>query len=556
MNWFRYILIFGLFICVQNVHALLSLESAILGDLTEKISSDGDALKYIFNSENYYDQKDAKSSKLYKERISFYRGFYEEGKNLINYCKSPRTVKYNSDWEKAQVKRATAATLQYSILDLLSKALPLYAKYFEFTDEEFFNFSDILVSNSCSNNLSIISKKTLKKNMLYYFTKESGYKLPSVDDNPLFSEDLNKIISPREARENEFQMALNLFTSACSWSGSSAEFGLMTPLFKNPMIYSFIVRQLTGFEFEWIPTLNKIQKKPFLNSLTVWCENLICRRVDPNSFRKKVFRMIGSENLETDLKNLYCEEILAMDYDLAATLDDDIKTEMKRRSFEDENYLSSYYVSLITGIPDFMVGVKNYSKLQDVFRSGMDIFWSRWAKEQLDQKVRPIYFEEPLKLEIIKNKNTFNSYDTEFKVVMDLSLGEFDRLLEDHGKLKSVFNIYLSKELVIYLRKELMLLDPRNKEQYAEIKNRLKLNIEKPIKELEKRYVIKPWNGNLNDFVAEEILEQIMLKEGKAIRQLLDKKVKIELIFNYGVFALKSIKHQRDVMLFNDKIKK
>jgi hypothetical protein len=62
--------------------------------------------------------------------------------------------------------KTVIATLQYIALDLTSRAIPQYAKYFEFNREEYVNMVDGLVGNYCSSNISVISKKELRNNLI------------------------------------------------------------------------------------------------------------------------------------------------------------------------------------------------------------------------------------------------------------------------------------------------------------------------------------------------------------------------------------------------------
>lgn len=542
-------LIYSLMIFVaylpQNSHALLSLESAVLGNFSDKFTKDKDPLDYIFQREQ---NLSGLSNRDYREKLSLYRGFYEEGKNLVNQCKRPYELRYASLWEKSQVKRAFGATMQYFTLDIVSRSLPQYAKYFEFSEEDYTHLVDGIIQSSCSNNISIISKKTLRNNFLLRFKNDSDFRLPSIVGNPLFADNLQELQPTKNTMEIEFKYVTELFRSACAWSGSSEDFGLMTPLLKNPMLFSFIVRQLEGQELEWKSATNSLQKKKTDKVLNVWCENLICRRVTPQKFKLNVYRMIGSDNLSEDLKKLYCEEFQAMDYDLKATKDVALVKKMKARGFEEENFLSSTLIALITGVPDFISRAKSFSELDDIFRSSLDSTWLNWAKNQMENIKREVYFEEPLTLELVRNDDTFKPFESRFDLFFDINLGEFDRSVERLGKVQTSFEFEIPTQLITYIRNEILHSDPREKVAVENMQKRVYVNLEKHIEDLKKRFIVIPWKGDLTQFVTQELVDQVGLKEPKAFQFMSGSTVKVKLHFSYGAFALKTIKHQRDVL--------
>lgn len=535
--------IFTLFFSL-NTYALVSLESTLLGDFSDKFRKEKDPLDYIFKRE---ENLSGLESRAYKEAIASYRGFYEEGKNLLNQCKLPYEVRYESLWHKSQVKRALGATMQYVALDLLVRSIPLYAKYFEFQEVEYKKMTEGLVDSYCSNNLSIISKNSLKKNLLFRFQNESDFRLPSTDGNPLFSENLTVLQTSKQSMEQEFKVAIEMFKSTCSWSGGSEDFGLMTPLMKHPSLFSFLIRQFEGYTLEWVSASNSIVKKRTKSVLNVWCENLICRRSVPELFFNSVYKMIGSDNLSEDLKKLYCEEFLTLDYDIKSTKDDHLIKEMKARTFESENFLSSYLVSLITGVPDFILRAKKFDELEDVFRSNVDSSWTIWAKNQLEKIDRDVFYEEALTFEVVKNDKFVKPFDNRFDLYFDINLGEFDRLVETRGKVKVDFSFSIPTQTIHYIRRELMSLDPRDTVSKENFYKRVRVQLEGHIEKLKKALIIIPWRGDFANLLAEELVEQVAKKENKAFDEMRDKNVVLSLHIFYGPFALKTIKHMRDV---------
>ena len=203
------------FLSSTKTWALAPIESLVLGNFSETYSeSESDPLNYVFSRD-----KSETSNLSYKHELALYRGFYEEGKNTINYCKNNREIHYRSEWEKAQVKRSLFSEIQYIGLDIVSRALPQYAKKLEFSRDEYVNLVDGLIGNFCSANLSVVSKKELKNNFLVKYDKENTFKLPNVSGNPYFPDNLDTYLPPKTALEQEFKYTVKLFQSVCSWGG-------------------------------------------------------------------------------------------------------------------------------------------------------------------------------------------------------------------------------------------------------------------------------------------------------------------------------------------------
>ena len=92
------------------------------------------------------------------------RGFYDEAQNLKNSCVGESEIRYDSPWERQQVERSVLATLQYTGLAIITvRALANYARYFQFSREEYQFLIENLVGNHCSQNVSVTSLKLLGK---------------------------------------------------------------------------------------------------------------------------------------------------------------------------------------------------------------------------------------------------------------------------------------------------------------------------------------------------------------------------------------------------------
>ena len=163
---------FFLLYCFCNLaYGLVPIESLVLGDFSRDFKAqENDPIAYIFSQD-----RSNKGSSSDKETLAIYKGFYDEGVNLKNFCTRAERITYPSNWKEDQAKRTYLSTFQYLSLDLSVRALVKYARYFEFTKEEFSNFTESLVGNSCSQNTTVISLKELKKNFLVRFEKDEYF---------------------------------------------------------------------------------------------------------------------------------------------------------------------------------------------------------------------------------------------------------------------------------------------------------------------------------------------------------------------------------------------
>jgi hypothetical protein len=539
---FSITLIFFLFLTQKNVWALAPVESLVLGDFSENYTeSETDPLNYVFSKGKI----DSNQSEFKKE-LAYYRGFYDEGKNILNYCKTTRPIRYSSEWEKLQVKRSLMSEIQYIGLDIASRALPQYAKALDFTKEEFTNLVDGLVGNFCSANLSVISKKELRNNLLIKFNKDNNFKIPNNVGNSFFPDNLENYTSPKLALEQEFKYTIKLFQSICSWSGNPTNPGLMVPILKHPSLMAFFFRQMNNQSIEWREFDNKLFIKEDLNTVQVVCDNLLCRKSSREIFFQKIYFSIGGTSLSEDLRRLYCEDFQLSDYKTNEQ-DERLKKIINSRTFDEEYFINSQFIALLTGVPDFLIKVDKFSKGEDLLRAGVDYTWTKWAKSQTEFLNRELYFEEPLLLELVDRKLSFDPNMPKLKISFDINLGEFDRINQKVGKVKVSFNIMIQRNLIHYLRQAFKDLDPRNTAEKERLIKRLKFQITKDIILARQKFIIPPWKGDLEGLIATELSEELMQISDKNFVMPSTGQELVTVDLNYGLFALKYINHQKIV---------
>jgi hypothetical protein len=524
-------------------YALAPIESLVLGNFAENYSENKtDPLNYIFMRDKTSVGKPLSD----KRELALYRGFYEEGKNLSNYCKENRPIRYATEWHKVQVMRSLLSEIQYIGLDMTSRALPKYARALEFTKEEYTHLVDNLVGNYCSSNLSVISKKELKNNMMLKFEKENNFRIPSIQGNSYFPDNLETYYPVKSGIENEFLYTVKLFQSVCSWSGNPNNSGLMVPLLKNPVLMAFFFRQMDNLVIDWREQDNTLFVKEDKKTVQVWCEHLICRKTQSLNFYNKIYYSVGGTNLSEDLRRLYCQEFETIDF-LPHENDERLAKMMNSQTFDEAIFINSQFIALITGIPDFLLRADKFTRGEDILRSSVDYTWSKWAKGQSEILNSELYFEEPLTLELVDRKMYFKPKKPEFKVVFDVNLGEFDRINQRVGKVRVSFRLHLQKSFIHYYRDFLKNQDFKDKIENERVFKRFKLQMNRDVKEARDKFIIPPWKGDIENLMATELTEQLQLISDKDFTLEKSGVVEVEVELNYAPFALKYIHHQKNV---------
>ena len=535
-------IIFLIFICSYTSNALVPLESILLGDFSQKYSKESkDPFDYLFLKKTELNGKMS-----HKRQLTIFRGYYEEGLNLKKYCSEEQKINYPTLWQRDQVKRSLFATLQYIGLDISVRSISKYAKYFEFSNTEYDNLIENIVGNSCSRNLSIISIKQLKKNFKAKFNGENSFELPSIENNPLFPKKLATMVSKDDAKEREFLKTIEMFKSFCSWGGESENARLLVPYLKHPVIYAMLIRQLSSQLLDWSPENRKVLKSRNQKSVKVLCQGLICRRVDKLKFIKKFPKSIGHKSLENDLARLYCNEIRDIDY-LIKDQEKKVVKIIKSMTFDLENFLVSQFLSLQTGIPDFFIRGNNYKKASNFLRYNVDRTWNEWALNQIDRFKGDVYYEEPLSTELVDRRLYYKSYESNFKVIFDVNLGEVDRANQMVGKISSTFNIPFSLKFLSWARNEWIKLDPRNKKRKEKLFHKMKHRIKPAVDSIRSKFPVAPWDGDLDVIIRNEILNQIADYQGNYFDTNRSGILKIPVVINFAPYALKYLRYEYKV---------
>jgi hypothetical protein len=517
----------------QSLWALVPIEGALLGKVNEDFQKD--PLDLVFASKL---SKDKNQNQL---ELKLFNGFILEGERLANSCSSRDKLIYRESWQERTAVASVVSSLQYVGLDVTTRAIGKYARVLDFSEEEYGHLVERLIGNYCSKNITVISLKNLKENLLKRYESDNDFSLPAVSQNSFFPTEINKTSESLKARENELINTVKLFRNFCSWDGDHQDFRLMVPVLRNPFIMAFMNRLIEGTTLDY-----NSEKKVFTYAKTegtvkVLCRDLICRPAPDNEFRREFPRAIGSPEIKIDLNRIYCSKFRDLDY-VIKEQEDHIKKWINQQSLEDEKFLQMQMIALLTKIPDFMMGVSSYKDFIQVAKYGVDETWTNWAMNSNQEFTHDLYFEESLKISVADRKFYYFFLEPKFKVQIDLSVGEFDKTTVINDKIGFVYDLKMNKSYARWIRSEYQ--NAVTKEASDEAIEQMVSHLTPKISHMSHQLKIAPWNEGLTRLVAIELLEQFRLYQGNYFAELSSTDVSIPLDFRYGVFALKYMNYR------------
>jgi hypothetical protein len=529
-----YLVLFSL-----SATALVPVEGILFGEAPKEYQQD--PLYHIFN--DIYD----KSLEGENRKVRLYKNTFDSGVLLQESCGMYNQSAYPTSWMEKQAKRSMVASLQYIGLDTSIKAIGAYAKKLEISEDSFQKLSQNLVKNYCSKNMSIFSLKKLSENLSYYYKNPMTSLIPSVDSSPFATSIFKSKTESAIARSNEFDQAIQNFKSFCSWGGDVADYRLLIPYIKNPFVMSFVIKNLSAIQDKYDNSSNLISQVQSSDTVQVSCDELICRKVSIEDFRKKFPRTIGSSGLYTDLVKLYCHHFRQQDYSTSNTIPQ-VKTWIKKMELEDPIFETSFFISLMTGVPDPIFGVENYRDLPAVAKSSIDERWNRWANDLLKRFSHDILYEESLKIKAKPRRDVISLRTQGFKLDFTVTLGEMDKVVDDIDKLDATFDIKLSKNYLRHIgTKWNEFTGNIDEEGRKTFRDEVSKYISHQLKGKEKYFRQKMWNDEFSRHIVQELVGQVLAYRGPLFDSLQDEMITIPVNFTFGTFALSYIRYKADV---------
>lgn len=531
-----------------SIYGLIPLDTILLGNIEDKYDVEKiDPLDSIFIK----NKGKLEAGELnHRKEMALYRGIFEEGQNTVNYCKMAEKIRYGNYWDKSQSKRSIVATLQYVGLDIVTRALASYAKKLDFSEDEYDNLTQNLTQNFCSPNMSIISIPELASNMSIQFKSKSSYSLPSFKNNPLFPQYLLQMSHQDKITEREFLYTVKLFKSFCSWGNDATNLRLLVPLVRNAAVMSFVARQLGGQSINWDRTENRLYLEKDNKTVQVLCDGYLCRKVSKLDFDEKYVSALGSLNISDDVKRLYCDDFRDAHYSVFEQ-DKKILKLIKGRSLTDEKIMVSQFLSLVAGVPDLLVGSERFANAKSLVIKALESVWSKWAALSLANNKKTLAFEESLTVELVDRKYYFNSSIRKFQVEFDVNLGELDRVNQLVGKIRTSFDLNISKKFLFWIKKEWAKRTVDRVEHTKALKRRMAIIVAKELNKSQHKMKLNIWNKGPEDLIVDELLFQIENFKGHYYKITDTGNETIKIGLNYAPFALKYI---RNKYLINKKL--
>ena len=521
------------------VFALVPVEGILLGQAVNEYQQD--PLNYIFS--DIYDKSIAGEN----TKLRLYQSTFESGSLLKESCSLYSPPTYASSWMEKQAKRSVVSTVQYIGLDTSIKAIGAYAKKFEVTEEAFQKLSNNLIKNYCSKNITVFSIRRLEQALNYYYKNPQMNLIPSVEGSPFVTPIYKTKTESIQGRSNEFDQAISSFKSFCSWGGDVVDYRMMVPYLQNSFIMAFMIKNMTGVQDKYDSVLQKINQVQSTDTVQVGCTDLICRKVSLDQFKQAFPRSIGSTGLYTDLAKLYCHHFKSQDYSTQNTIPI-VKDWIKKMELENPIFETSYFISLMTGVPDPVFGIDSYRELPVIAKSSIDERWKTWANEVLKSFSKDMLFEESLKIKAQPRRDTLSLRTEGFWLDFSVTLGEMDRIVDENDKLVTSFDLKLSKNYIRQVRSKWI--DFSNNIDEAgriQFRDQIAKYLDIQLKEKEKYFRQQMWNQDFSRLIVQELVEQILTYQGPMFDSYKEEMLKVPVKFSYGLFAIGYLRYRADV---------
>lgn len=531
-------------IFLSNAWALKPLDGIILGDI--KSDDAFDPLDNVFDARyNTLDSSDA--GVVYREQLKFYTGFHDEGENLKNSCDQVnQSIVYSTPNQEYEAVQSIYANLQYIGLDLTTRAIGKYAKLTNTDEDSYVNLVNNLINNHCSKNISVVSLRTLKKNLLEKYFGNNNFNIPSIAENPYYPKALRLKLETSRNLKKEFALTVKNFITLCSWGADVDYPRMLVPFIQNPYIMSFIFRNMEGHKLIWSELDKTIRKVSVPNRIHVLCQNMICRNTTKDNFYRNFPRMVGSASLTNDFQRLYCNKFNKVDF-VYEEVENKIN-DMIDLVYMDEIKLEQLnFTALLTSVPDLLINAQDYKDLISDLKSSIEERWTEWAVESTGRFSQDLLYEEQVKV-LLQPRDTFDHRTRrgEFKIEFDIVQGEIDQALDSFNKLDVHFNLYFSKDFVRWTRSKWNeLINKQDQELKSDFKKLVKNYVSGQLDLQNDYFLVSPLSDKVRDALVEELIAQFRSYEGRELENFNNKKmITVPVYFNYGMFALKYFRYQ------------
>lgn len=520
--------------------SLVPVEGILLGEATSEIQND--PLSLVFT--NIYETP---SNDIEYKKVKNYQALLTSGTFFTEGCSQLGPVTYSTPWKEQQAKRSVTAALQYIGLDRTIKAIGAYAKTLEVSETQYKTLVDNIVGQYCSENVTVMSLKTIRKSLEFYYQNPDQNILPNVEKSPYVTEAFKAGSLTSETRSKEFQFALKNFRAFCSWGGNTEDYRLLPPYLKNPFIMGLVTRNMAGLSYVWDDESGKmIWKKDAPEAIRVVCKDLVCRQTSRENFIKDFPTSTGSTGVSTDLNKLYCQHFRYLDYDHKKTIPE-VREWMKSAEIEEPFLESGFFVSLMSGVPDPFMIQNKFSDIPLIVKSSVDERWSQWSKDSLTTFSRELLFEESLRVRALPRR-VIADIREDLLLDFHVTLGEMDRIMKVNDKVSMSFDFKFSKNwLKSLITKRNQVVGDLDVEAEKVFQDEVARYIDLQLRTKEKLFTQKIWNEEFSRLIAGELLGQVLSYRGSYFDNYKDEMVRVPVRFSYGIFALSYLRYRSQV---------
>lgn len=465
------------------------------------------------------------------------RGILEEAQNLQELCQYPVKALYARKKEEEQVIRTVMASLQWWGLQLSSKAIGQYAKQSDFSLDEYKKLVENITGNFCSPAMTVMSQKKLKDDLLFAYLDKNL--LPQyLTSTPSF---LTNTEWTQKRQEQEFKTSIELFKSFCSWGGDIKKPRLLIHFLKNPLIMSFLFRQMAGLEILWNEEALAFKLVPIKKSVEVFCNDLLCQPRGEKKLLKQTPQAAGSLSFYQDLKMLYCSKISQVFNSMTIETEPHIEKWLAEIRPESAGVLNNQMVALMTGWAQPLFTVERFMQLSQVIKNILT--------EEVKKKTDPIVLNYlkilPLeeKIHLRKVPSAFLPVEKKYLegLVFDVDYGEMDASLYYTGKLSVINPLKMSKSFLLWLASQSDGFYMLSSEEQIKIKAQVSEQIMDQLIVMQRSFKVPITAEALGEEIAKNLIE--LLRQDKKILELQSTATLLEipLEFRYGLFALKAM---------------
>ena len=269
------------------------------------------------------------------------------------------------------------------------------------------------------------------------------------------------------------------------------------------------------------------------------CNNLICRKSTKETFEEKFPRIVGSNDILTDLNILYCGHFKNISYK-TKNQSPQVKEWMNELTLESSFLEASNFISLITKKSDLLIATTKYSELTHLIKQNIENSWLKWAKSKTSGLQVDLLYEESLNVQLVTQVDKPETLKGDLRAIFDFTLGESDKVLTGVDKITSKFYLSLPNNFLRWMRKEYI--KRSNLSDYKglkELNTKVVAYLSAQFKEKEKYFLIPLWTDKIANIIAKELQEQLLKYKGQRFNEFHNRAVKIPVEFRFGVFALK-----------------